>query len=436
MGIKSFLNNKDVNIRMSADDGRFRYYQWLRSWFGIDEKIATHKCPFYQTMIWGTLLLVLFLPFFLFYKIIDMLLIKPLCMVWPDIGVHIERLKTLGGNIVVSIWVDSIVIFVGVIIAALFFNVGSIWYWFLWLGPCFITIFSLPWWGIYYLCIALKWFGINFVWAIGWLISAILAWPWLTVGYIFGSCFLLLLGTFVAVWMIYRLGIFLFDRGAFQTLIDTSCNIRETMAIKRMYYMKQIKSARDVKADARAIEKEFRRKEKERRLTEKEKRHRMEKFDAELTAIYEFFCFIDRGIRKVVSVIGMFFYTIFDIIFSTISNHCPPIDFLEPYEKTFETLSNVMLDNTQLKIDFDVVTLNPDDYKRIYIKASEFSRVLTTKKINYFVKHFSRATVIINGTLNKSLTEIKNAHLKNIYWDRSCNVIDEVESITIKYRRK
>ena len=65
-----------------------------------------------------------------------------------------------------------------------------------------------------------------------WIWSLLVAVNWAGLFYVFGMGMLCLVGIVVTFWLLYRLGLFLFNRGCFTTLIEKSCKYREERRAK------------------------------------------------------------------------------------------------------------------------------------------------------------------------------------------------------------
>ena len=124
-------------ISLPVTDARYRYYQWLRSWYGMGEKLVTHKCPFYQFMFWGSLLMVGTFPLFIFAYIIYGLT-KIIGIVAPSIPEHFEMLKD--DNPFGFALVISIIAFVLTLLVAFLFTENTI----AWVGYVILCIFASP----------------------------------------------------------------------------------------------------------------------------------------------------------------------------------------------------------------------------------------------------------------------------------------------------
>lgn len=331
------LFGQEDSIVMSVKDVRYRYYQWLRSWFGLREKTVTHKCPFYQFLFWGSLLMIASFPFFIVANLI-LLFSKVIGVIFPFIPNILKEAKK-SSPIVFSFLVPSSTI----ITITLLFMVFSINF-LLWFGFVIHFIFGFPVGVIILLWKLLVWLGGLLGTFFSWIWSLLVAVNWGLILYVFGMGMLYLLGIAVAVWLLYRVALFLFNRGCFNILIKKSCEYREKRQKRNNEKLaKQIEEKRLAKQKLIQQEIEYNLKHKKEN-EEKEKRmyESLDKWFKILNTIFKsitwpigklfwLVAMLFVGIWFLIKKVGEIFYVIWHMITSTVGNHCPPIDFIETF---------------------------------------------------------------------------------------------------------
>jgi hypothetical protein len=357
----------EKNIPMSVEDPRYRYYQWLREWYGMGKREATNKCPFYQFMFWGSLLMIVSLVPILLMKLVEVIVLKPLAGVIPDTIDEIN--KTIGKSKMLTSWA----LFLIVIIGFLIFNGFSLEI-IAWIGVVIHAIFAIPvlvlvflWYGFVWLfleAIPFLWNGIGIVFFgvlhICWyIIVGLLSLPWNDIFY----WVFLILGTLLAsalfLWAGYRFGKWVFSSKLSAWAIQKSCVIREAQLKKRKARRVAIRKAQQEKA-AKRIKWERENAEELRRQDEIARQKRIEKensrkkwrelFNTIFKHVWAFLCvfpgFVFIGIWMglkalgygfvhviigcawLTDKIGDGFVIVWSLLTETISNHCPPIDFM------------------------------------------------------------------------------------------------------------
>jgi len=332
----------DVAIPINVTDARYRYYQWLRSWYGMGEKIVTHKCPFYQFMFWGSLLMVATFPLFIFSYIIYGIT-KVIGIVYPEVPEQFEALKDenpFGFSLVISIIATMITL-----LGSLLFLDNAI----AWMGYVIHLIFAAPWALLSFIFYLLSWVAGAFGTFFGWIWGLLVVVNWAMLGYVVGWGFGILLGIAFTFWVLYRVGVFLFNRGSFNFLIKKSCNVRSKRQIR-----KHERILEKIKADL-AVQKERDKYYNEHRAEiDAKNAKRQESWDKwmeTLGAIFSpvatlfgtFFSIIGAVCMAIwwfIKKVGEIIYVAWHMITSTVSNHCPPIEFLETHEDEGELIPN------------------------------------------------------------------------------------------------
>ncbi len=336
-------------IAINVEDARYRYYQWLRKWFGFKQKEVTNKCPFYQSMVAGSLIILGSIVPIIIMKIIDIFILWPLSYIAPD---FVDEFNTMAAkNKMVFSWAITLALLVIALIVGALLSSPIL----AWVGLVVHCIYAIPWiiltglWLIITFLITegLPWlfFGIGFIFEVIFaFIILLINFPWLSVlmwamvfvaGFVVGSVMLVLL---------YKLGVWFFKSSFAAWIIRKSCDIREFRIRKRKEHK--------VKVHKRKYEKK-----RMRELKEVESggwREPNETWNEILKAAFsliwaglkifpgyplKWFGYFIMGIVGVIifvfECIGWFLGKVWDIIVvawslitETISNHCPPIDFV------------------------------------------------------------------------------------------------------------
>ncbi|KYK22651.1 hypothetical protein AYK24_00055 [Thermoplasmatales archaeon SG8-52-4] len=415
-----YLGHED-NIIMGTSDARYRYYQWLRMWYGFNKKEATNKCPFYQFMFWGSLLLLVTLIPFLVLKLVEILVLKPLSWIWPeaidDIFDLIEKSKLMAS------WVFAGILMVvsGIVSLFLYSNLLA------WIGFGIFWIYSIPWWILTGVWAGLVWLvldGIPLVlYGIGWLIFTLgdLIWafidlPWLSILFAIG----LGLGCIVAFGLVmiilYKIGVWFFRCRLTRWTITQSCKVRDWQE-KRREKFKDVLFERQKQKKMREAEKAAAKRELERlRLEFLAKKGRKKEKESPLDVyvwnlfsgiwkvlvifpgqplkwiahiilwIFEGLQWVASGICWILKKFGDFLVVIWSLATETISNHCPPIDFIAEF-----TESGMLVPAGSHQFVF---TSDDNSKHKIYVYPEDFPKGFTMQrypkgrpvKINYGVK--------------------------------------------------
>ncbi len=368
-----YLGHED-NIPMDVQDARYRYYQWLREWYGLGKKEATNKCPFYQFMFWGSLLMLVSLVPIIIMKILELVVLQPLSWVAPKAAERIN--ETLSESRMVWSWLITICLFI-IIFALSGLWSGTI---ILWAGLVIHWIFAIPimalvllWLGIVWVFIeAIPWVFFWLLWMFSFLLdffvligAMVYNWPWIGIGigvlWFFGSFF----GFSVALYIFYKIGVWLFNSRFSAWAIKKSCIIRETQIEKRLIRKLRIKEAHQKKADIRfqweqehrAAVEERERLKREKKALKRESNEKWRKFfrsaRQKLWAFLKIFpgwifvgawiilkfiglglFWVISGFRWILGHVRDFFIIVWSLLTETISNHCPPIDFIMDFSDT------------------------------------------------------------------------------------------------------
>ena len=430
-----YLGHEET-IVMSTGDARYRYYQWLRMWYGFGKKEATNKCPFYQFMFWGSLLLLVTLIPFLALKLVEIFVLKPLSWIWPeaidDIFSVIEKSK------LVTSWLFAGIILLASLIISLFLYSNLL----AWIGLGIFWIYSIPWWVLIGVWEGLTWLIVEgfplLLFGIGWLLFAFgdLIWafidlPWLTILFAIG----LGLGCIVAFGLVmiilYKIGVWFFRCRLTRWTITQSCKVREWQEKRREKFKGVLNERQKLKAQ-RKIEKENAKRELERlraemrakSMKEKEKESPLDEYVWNIfnivwkvlcifpgqplkwighvfVWIFEGFIWFFRGCWWVLKKFGDFFVVVWSLATETISNHCPPIDFIAEFTES------------GMLIPFGghfVFTSDDNSKHKVYVYPANFPKGFTMKRypkgrpvaIRYGVKtpdleHFKRSSDYYGG---------------------------------------
>ena len=367
-GIADKYLGHEANIPMGVQDARYRYYQWLREWYGFGKQEDTNKCPFYQFMFWGSILMLVSLIPIIIMKILELVILKPLAWVVPvaidDINEHINKSK------MVASWIITICIFV-ILLAIGGLWSGEILFWF---GLVIHWVFAVPilavigiWLGLGVLFTeVLPWLFWGIIWVFSWIFTIfaacvmyIINWPWLAIGIFFLWAFGCLIGFAASLYIFYKIGVWLFKSKFAAWTIKKSCTIREAQIKKRKDRRIRIGNAQQVKAAARLQWEREHQKEvdekarlkREKKALKRESKGKWKEFFSmvgeKLWAFLKVFPgwifvalwyigkyiglgFWEFGIRFgwVLEKVRDFFIIVWSLLTATISNHCPPIDFV------------------------------------------------------------------------------------------------------------
>lgn len=336
------LFGQEKPIQMGVSDARYRYYQWLRSWFGMGEKLVTNKCPFYQFMFWGSLLMVVTFPLFIFAYIIYGVT-KLIGIFAPGVPEHFENLKD-ENPFVFSATISFITGSISLLLSLLFLD-NAIY----WVGYVIYCIFAAPVVILWILWEIISWIGVTlgtfFVW-IGGLLAVV---EWGMLGYIFGMGLLILLGVVVTFWVLYRVAVFLFNRGVFNIFITKSCKVREERQAKKLARLaERQKQQRLAQAERdkyyKAHKKEIDAKNAKRQESAEKWFKTIAKFLTPLRWVIQGIVWAIAGagigIWWFIKKVGEIIYVLWHMITSTVSNHCPAIEFLETFEDEGDFVPN------------------------------------------------------------------------------------------------
>ncbi len=341
-----YLGHEET-IVINVEDARYRYYQWLRKWFGLKKKEVTNKCPFYQSMAWGSLIMLASIVPIIIMKIIDIFILWPLSYIAPDFVDDFN--ETASKNKMVFSWLITIILMLIAAIVGTFLSTNIL----PWVGLVVHCIYAIPW-----IILASVWFLIAFLiteglpwlfFGIGFLFEALFAFiilliniPWLSVlmwamvalaGIVAGCAMLVLL---------YKLGIWFFKSSFTAWIIRKSCDIREFRIMRRRKHK--------VKVHKRKYEKKRMRELKEVGTWKEPNETWNEILKAAFSLIwaglkifpgypFKWFGYVLETVVKAMILVflglGWFARKIWDVIVvvwslitETISNHCPPIDFV------------------------------------------------------------------------------------------------------------
>lgn len=375
------LFGQEKPIQMSVSDPRYRYYQWLRSWFGMGERLVTNKCPFYQFMFFGSLLMVATFPLFIFAYIIYGVT-KIIGIFAPSVPEQFENLKD-ENPFVFSTVISFLAGSISLLLSLLFLDNAIFW-----VGYVIHCIFAAPvvilwlvWEIISWICIT---FGLLFVWIWGLLVAI----NWGMLGYILGIGLLYLLCVVVTFWVLYRIAVFLFNRGFFNIFIKKSCKVRdERQAKKRARLAERRRLAALAKAEQDKYYKEHKEEIDAKNAKRQESAERwfktIAKFLTPLRWVIQGIVYVLVGIGVsiwwFIKKIGEIIYVIWHMITSTVSNHCPAIEFLETFEDEGDFIPNrfgggyIDGKNNRLHVDSEVLSekfkirTKQNDYKKIRI---------------------------------------------------------------------
>ena len=386
----------EKNIEMNVEDPRYRYYQWLRGWYGMGNKEVTNKCPFYQFMVFGSILMLASIVPIILMKIIDIFVLWPLSWVAPDFVDDFN--KTVSKSKMIFSWIITGILTIIAAIISLFLSSPIL----AWFGLVVHWIFAIPW-----ILLVLTWLGVVFLFTEGipWLLSGIvfvleailsviiafINLPWLGVLlWIMMSLAVIVVFSLTMI-VIYKLSVWFFRSSFTAWVIKKSCDIREFRIMKRKEHK--------VKVHKRKKENE-RMKEVKRLESETGWREPNEKWDKILIAAFTLiwqvlkifpgyplkligyvFRWVINGIVLLALGLGWIGKKIWDVIVvvwslisETVSNHCPPIDFVVEISETGELIprpsGNFRFTSEDLKEDILIPSSDlPDGFKPSTAKA-------------------------------------------------------------------
>jgi len=414
-----YLGHED-NIAMDVRDARYRYYQWLREWYGFGQKEATNKCPFYQFMFWGSLLMLVSIVPIIVMKIIEVFILKPLSWIIPT---RIDKIygKFIDKSKMVASWVITVFLVTGVLLLSSLFYSSAL----AWVGLVIHFIFVIPvgflvviWTALVWLfTVAIPWVFVGLVWlfsvvfsAIGSFFLMLAAVNWAGLG--FGLLLLvgILVGSGLLGIILYKIGVWLFSCNLTKWAIKKSCKIRERQIEKKRKNKErrqQIKHAEieakfkweeehaDEIEEQRILEADLREKRKESTANWLEFIDKILTVTGKILLVFPGSLFI--GLWHVIRYIGIGFWIIikgigwclqkvvdvftivWSLIFETISNHCPPIDFI--FEIDDVGLLNPYKDNYVFECDNEkndiIIEKNqfPEGFKLSIAKKGKRGRI-------------------------------------------------------------
>jgi hypothetical protein len=275
-----------------------------------------------------------------------------------------------------------------------------------WVGYVIHVIFAAPWFIVY-------WVG----WVLFWLLGAlwsVLVWfgtwlftlPWGMLGYVFGMGLLCLLSIAVTFWVLYRIGVFLFNRGAFNFLIKKSCNVRESRQEKK--FARLAERRKKEAAEKKKKDEHYKAHKKEIDAKRKKREETVDKWFKTLGTIFTPVIWLINGLFSVIGTVcvaiwwaikkvGEFFYVLWHMLTSTVSNHCPPIEFIQLHEDVGELVPNRhnggYLDGEKRKLHIDAdkfpekfrLKTKQEDYKKVRISYNLVASELCDYDDHYHV---------------------------------------------------
>lgn len=308
-------------LRVNITDPRYRYYQWLRAWYGMGMTEATHKCPFYQFMFWGSLLMLALWPLYPLLKVVQFSILNPLGkrFDWAESINKLIEESPLISSVLLMFIVILLLGFVGLSISGIITTVisvcGYLLHWIYALVPVGIVVYVAEFIG---------WTWTHAIWpAIIWIGEL----PWFTFLEYIGAGSLILVSCAVVGWLTYRLGLIFFNRGLFNWIITTVCDLQKSLKkreIDRLHKLKINRLAREKLQKEKLIEDQKRQSESESGFVYDEE----SKFTTFLMSLNPF-----GWIKKIGKLIRDVFFTAKNIIFDTVSDHCPPIEFYETFSE-------------------------------------------------------------------------------------------------------
>lgn len=378
----------EENIVMNVEDARYRYYQWLRGWFGLRTKEATNKCPFYQFMFWGSLVMLASIVPIIIMKIIDIFVLWPLSWIAPD---FVDEFNTTAAKskMVFSWIITCILLIIAIIVGALLSSpilawIGLVIHWIyavpwlftvgIWLGIVFLITDGIPW----------IFAGIVFVLeAIFAVIIALINVPWLSVLLWIMTSLGVIAGTAAVFVIFYKLIVWFFKSSFTAWVIRKSCDIREFRIRKGKEHK--------VKVHKRKKEKKKRKLELKEAKPWKDPNERWDKILIPafeliwaglrifpgyplkwiayvLILIFNGFVLVGLGLGWFGKKIWDIVVVVWSLITETISNHCPPIEFIVGISEEGELIpqSNGDFKFTSENVDGDILFAPselPDGFK-------------------------------------------------------------------------
>ncbi len=414
----------EENIEMNVEDPRYRYYQWLRGWYGFGRKEVTNRCPFYQFMVFGSILMLASIVPIIVMKIIDIFVLWPLSYVAPyfvdDFNKTVSKSKMVSSWIILAI----LTILAGAVGGLLSTNIVA------WFGLVVHWIFAVPW-----ILLIIAWIGVasfiteglpwifsGIVWVLEVIIAAVIAFinfPWLGILLWIMMGLAVIVGFSVIMILLYKISVWFFESSFVAWIIRKSCDIREFRISRR----------KDHKVKVHKRKKEKLRMKELGRLDDETWgggwREPNEKWDKILIAAFSLIweglkifpgyplkllgygfgfvwvgiSLIESGLEWIVMKIGDVIVVVWSIITETVSNHCPPIDFVVEisekgelnrrsdtrYRFTSENLKgNIIINTAELPDDFKPQKVGDKNQAtiRCTVKTSELEYSKKSKR-NY-----------------------------------------------------
>jgi hypothetical protein len=396
----------EKNIEMNVEDPRYRYYQWLRGWYGMGNKEVTNKCPFYQFMVFGSILMLASIIPIILMKIIDIFVLWPLSWVAPDFVDDFN--KTASKSKMIFSWLVTCILMILAVLVGGLLSTNIV----AWFGLVVHWIFAIPW-----IVAVLAWLGVAFLVTVGipwlftgsgfvlkWILAVIIAFinlPWLLVIVWFLSALAVIVGFSIIMILVYKISVWFFKSSFVAWIIRKSCDVREF----------RIRRRRDHKVKVHKLKKEKLRVRELKRLEEDTWKEPSEKWDKILIAAFTLIWqalkifpgyplkLIGRGFRLVWAGIGLIesglewiamkiwdvIVVVWSIISETVSNHCPPIDFVVEISEKGELVprpnGNFRFKSMDLDNDIMInVTDLPDDFKPFKAKDGRRATIRCTIK--------------------------------------------------------
>lgn len=380
-------------IVMNVRDARYRYYQWLREWYGLGKKEATNKCPFYQFMFWGSMLMLASIVPIIIMKIIDIFVLWPLSWIAPDFVDDFN--DTASKSKMVFSWIITAILTLIAAIMSAFLSSPIL----AWFGLIIHWLFAIPW-----LIAVATWLGVVFLvtegipwlfYGIGFVLEAIFAaiiafinihWLGVLLWIMMGLAVIVVFS--VVFVLIYKLAVWFFKSSFTAWVIKKSCDVREFRIVKRKEHKVKVHKRKEENKRM----KELKRQESEtwaggwKEPNEKWNEILMAAFSLIWAGLKIFpgyplkllgygfrwiwrgIVLVEKGLEWIAKKIWDVIVVVWSLISETVSNHCPPIDFVveisEKGELNRRSDARYRFTSENLGTDIIINTADlPDDFK-------------------------------------------------------------------------
>lgn len=398
---------KQDNIIMNVEDPRYRYFQWLRRWYGFKELNKTHKCPFYQFMAWGSIALIVLFPLLVISHVLYYINYPIISLIPFGFKEKVKKLRKeekfeflysmIGCTFVFGI--ITILIFAAHPLKVLYY-----------IGLVIFFVFSIPYAILYFVGMAFSYLWKGLVIIFNYIVGFFVGVNYISVFTIFWKGLLCLIFSAIAIWLIYRISLIIFRSKLFKNFITWACEKRE----QRLERLKQEEKERKKREEKLRLEEMEDPKyiEKERLFKEKLKR-RGEIVENVFSIItFPFVLIFDYILGPTFKVIGIIFskiWAVIVVIFSMtsqfVSNHCPPIDFTRT-----KTIKGVLYNLESEQMLFDkYFYVNEKEYNVCGQHSKTYSPgiLILTKKLCVYVNK-----ELVPGSFERKVSRLRRKEIK------------------------